>query len=153
MSPKLKEDAAAHSAVTLELAEKECALHMEGMAEAAVEMSKLALIVKAYKLDDPNSPSGDNVKTVHFVRHGQGFHNLMADLAKAEGREWVQVSLVISFCLCHIGQHKLQLLTIWFFFSFPSEVHENPGKSLLHARNPGRTLNRKGSTAGTQIAA
>jgi hypothetical protein len=120
MSPKLKEDAAAHSAVTLELAKKECALHMEGMAEAAVEMSKLALIVKAYKLDDPNSPSGDNVKTVHFVRHGQGFHNLMADLAKAEGREWVQVSLVISFCWYNIGQTSTFNNLVFLFIPFVS---------------------------------
>ena len=35
---------------------------------------------------------GRDSKTVHFLRHGQGFHNLMADLARAEGREWEQVS-------------------------------------------------------------
>ena len=88
-------EAAAHNQVTLDLAKKECAEHMEGMGEAASEMSKRSLIIKAYSLDDPNGPavgvSDKNVKIVHFVRHGQGFHNLMADLAKAEGREWVQV--------------------------------------------------------------
>ena len=86
---------AAHDQVTLDLAKKECAEHMEGMDEAALEMSKRPLIVKAYPLDDPNAPSGSNVKTVHFVRHGQGFHNLMADLASAEGRKWVQVRNVL----------------------------------------------------------
>jgi hypothetical protein len=67
---------------------------MEGMDEAAAQMSQCPLIVKAYALDDPSAPTGDNVKTVHFVRHGQGFHNLMADLAKKAGQTWVQVSFV-----------------------------------------------------------
>jgi broad specificity phosphatase PhoE len=84
--------AAAHSAVTLELAKKESAEHMHGMQEVYDAMRERDLIVKAYALDDPNAPANDaaNVKVVHFVRHGQGFHNLMADLAKASGREWVQ---------------------------------------------------------------
>eukprot|EP00536_Pseudo-nitzschia_multiseries_P006549 jgi/Psemu1/193353/e_gw1.140.27.1 len=53
-------------------------------------MRSRPLIVKAYPIDDPNAPSVDksNVKHAHFVRHGQGFHNLMADLAKQEGRKW-----------------------------------------------------------------
>jgi hypothetical protein len=55
-------------------------------------MSKRPLIVKAYALDDPNAPiTGNNVKAVHFVRHGQGFHNLMADIASKAGRTWVKV--------------------------------------------------------------
>jgi hypothetical protein len=90
-------DLAAHSAVTLELAKKESAEHMVGMEDLYEAMRNRPLIVKAYALDDPseaNTPSSKGSspsKTVHFVRHGQGFHNLMADLAKAQGREWVQV--------------------------------------------------------------
>jgi len=87
MTPK--EDAAAHSEVTLQLAKQEHAEHMEGMQEAIDEMRQRPLIVKAYALGDTSAPSGDNVKTLHFVRHGQGFHNLMADRAKQAGQKWV----------------------------------------------------------------
>ena len=77
--------AAAHSAVTLELAKKESAEHMEGMHEVYQILRDRPLIIKAYALDDPQAPA--TAKTVHFVRHGQGFHNLMADLARAAGAE------------------------------------------------------------------
>lgn len=80
---------AAHDEVTLALAKIEHAEHMEGMDEAIAEMKKKPLLVKAYSLDDSNAPTGDDVKVVHFVRHGQGFHNLMADIAKKGGRKWV----------------------------------------------------------------
>jgi len=86
------DDGAAHSAVTLALAKKESAEHMHGMEELYDSMRERPIIVKAYALDDPNAPATENVKTVHFLRHGQGFHNLMADLARAEGREWEQYS-------------------------------------------------------------
>jgi broad specificity phosphatase PhoE len=88
----LESAAAAHSTVTLELAKKESTEHMHGMQELYDAMRERGLIVKAYALDDPNAPANDaaNIKVVHFVRHGQGFHNLMADLARAAGRDWVQ---------------------------------------------------------------
>lgn len=88
-------DSAAHSQATLDLAKKESAEHMHGMEELVEEMKKRNLQIQAYALDDPNAPTDDGgktVKTVHFVRHGQGFHNLMADIASSEGREWIQVS-------------------------------------------------------------
>ena len=87
--------AAAHSEATLALAKKESAEHMHGMKELYEEMRKQSLIIKAFALDDPEAPdtSNENIKIVHFVRHGQGFHNLMADIASAEGREWEQYSL------------------------------------------------------------
>lgn len=87
-----------HTAVTLGLAMKESAEHMEGMRDVYVALRDRPLIIKAYALDDPNAPpllsdvDSTNVKTVHFVRHGQGFHNLMADLATAAGVEWTQFS-------------------------------------------------------------
>jgi hypothetical protein len=93
MSPKDSSEAA-QSEITLQLAKKEHAEHMEAMDEAAANMIKRPLIVKAYALDDPNAPTGDNVKTCHFVRHGQGFHNLMADMATSQGRTWAPVSRV-----------------------------------------------------------
>jgi hypothetical protein len=85
------EDTVGHHEVTLQLAMEEHAEHMEGMGQALDEMKQEPLLVKAYAMDDPNAPTGDNVKTVHFVRHGQGFHNLMADRAKQSGQKWVNV--------------------------------------------------------------
>jgi len=83
-----------HSEAALANSKNDHKEHMEGMDKAAEDMKSRSLIVKAYAMDDPAVPSisgssGNNVvKYVHFVRHGQGFHNLMADLAKQEGREW-----------------------------------------------------------------
>lgn len=91
MSPKDSSETT-QSEITLQLARKEHAEHMEGMDEAAANVIKRPLIIKAYALDDPNAPTGENVKTCHFVRHGQGFHNLMADVARSQGRTWVSVS-------------------------------------------------------------
>ena len=104
MSPK--EDLTEHSQVTLDLAKQEHAEHMEGMDEAAEAMKQRSLKIKAFALDDPNAPTDGNVKTVHFVRHGQGFHNLMADLAKKNGVTWVQVSLS-NKCTCTIFRKSL----------------------------------------------
>ena len=79
-----------HSESALANAKDDHKEHMEGMVEAAEAMKNRPLIVKAYALDDPEAPSLDkpNVKHGHFLRHGQGFHNLMADLAKEAGRTW-----------------------------------------------------------------
>jgi broad specificity phosphatase PhoE len=84
-----------HNAITLELAKKESAEHLnQAMQDLYASMRNRPLTAKAYALDDPNAPDvgGTNVKVVHFVRHGQGFHNLLADLAKQDGREWEQYS-------------------------------------------------------------
>jgi len=85
---------AAHDAITLELAKKESAEHLgNAMQDLYKDMRSRPLAVRAYALDGPDSPGmKDNVKVIHFIRHGQGFHNLMADLARAEGRDWVQYS-------------------------------------------------------------
>jgi len=85
---------AEHSEATLALAKQESAEHMHGMKELYNDMRKKPLIVKAYALDDPKAPA--DAMVVHFVRHGQGFHNLMADMASSEGREWVQVNTISS---------------------------------------------------------
>lgn len=78
----------AHTQATLDLAKKEHAEHMEGMQEAKKILQAKPLRVKAYAINDPKAPS--SAKTVHFVRHGQGFHNLMADLASSSGKQWTQ---------------------------------------------------------------
>lgn len=79
-----------HSEAALANSKDDYKEHMEGMYEAAETMKERPLIVKAYAMDDPEAPSleNSNVKHAHFVRHGQGFHNLMAELAKEEGRTW-----------------------------------------------------------------
>jgi hypothetical protein len=80
--------------VTLALGKIEQAEHLEEMEPAIALMKDRPLFVKAYSMDDPSAPSVEelNVKCVHFVRHGQGFHNLMADLAKEQGKTWKNVS-------------------------------------------------------------
>jgi broad specificity phosphatase PhoE len=87
----------AHSDVTLALAQKESAEHMAGMKELYEAMRRRPLRVRAYTRDDPLAPPlGTNhgnqtaVKLVHFVRHGQGFHNLMADTFTTAGKQWTQ---------------------------------------------------------------
>lgn len=79
-----------HTEAALANAKDDFNEHMHGMVEAALTMKSRPLIVRAYSMDDPSAPcvSKKNVKHAHFVRHGQGFHNLMADLAKQEGRTW-----------------------------------------------------------------
>ena len=91
--------AARHSEIALAVGKSDFDEHMEGMTECEERMKSRPLVVKCYAVDDPNAPSPitttvDNnkantiTKLVHFVRHGQGFHNLMADLAKEDGKTW-----------------------------------------------------------------
>jgi broad specificity phosphatase PhoE len=72
----------------LDLAKKEHAEHMDGMKETKAILQRKPLRVKAYKLDNPMAPAA--TKTVHFARHGQGFHNLMADITSSAGKQWTQ---------------------------------------------------------------
>mmetsp|Transcript_432 Transcript_432/g.645 ORF Transcript_432/g.645 Transcript_432/m.645 type:complete len:259 (+) Transcript_432:52-828(+) len=69
-------------------AKSETAEHMGGMEDAIAKMQALPLKVKAFLSTNPNAPTGENTKTVHFVRHGQGFHNLVADIARKNGKTW-----------------------------------------------------------------
>jgi broad specificity phosphatase PhoE len=87
MTPRNAASVAEHSGLTLELAQKESAEHMKGMEEVYQALRSRPMTIKAYSLDDPQAP--ETCKTVHFVRHGQGFHNLLADLARAwAGADW-----------------------------------------------------------------
>ena len=36
------------------------------------------------------APAGGETKVLHLIRHGQGFHNLLADLYSSSGRAWTQ---------------------------------------------------------------
>lgn len=84
-----------HNDVTLALAQKESRQHHEGMSELYSYMRNKPLIIKAYSSSHPNylketNPKLKCSKTVHFLRHGQGFHNLMADMYASAGKEWNQ---------------------------------------------------------------
>lgn len=86
-----------HSATTLLRAAQESAEHMEGMDVVYNEMRKRPLRIKAYAVDTPavvvvGGGSHHPCKTVHFVRHGQGFHNFLADQYTEMGKEWIQFS-------------------------------------------------------------
>jgi hypothetical protein len=108
-----------HSDVTLHLAKEDTKHHMEGMDIASAEMSKRKLLVRAYAVGDPKAPApGDNVKTVHFVRHGQGFHNLMADMAANDGRTWENVSQTSQYCMYQVALTS----NLTLFFSLSAKI-------------------------------
>ena len=91
-------ESAEHNAITLALAKKESAQHVKGIDQVYKAMRQKPLLVQAYALNDTTAPSssspyGPNVKLCHFLRHGQGFHNLMADMASAQGRDWTQFEI------------------------------------------------------------
>lgn len=91
-TPTPNKECVEHDAVTLALAKKESAHHFHGMDALNKAMLEKPLLVKAYAVDDILAPpiSDPNVKICHFLRHGQGFHNLMADMAAEQGKEWTQ---------------------------------------------------------------
>jgi broad specificity phosphatase PhoE len=84
-----------HDAVTLALAKQESTELLIGMATIYQSFRSKPLTIKAYPVDHKHTPNPDpsfyeTIKTVHFVRHGQGFHNLLADKAAASGLHWEQ---------------------------------------------------------------
>lgn len=65
---------ASHDEVTLALAKKESAEHLHGMKEVYDDMRQRSLLVRAYAIDDPNSPSlgddsGDRFVKIGVYRH------------------------------------------------------------------------------------
>ena len=90
----------AQSDVTLALAKKESAEHLgKEMDDLRADMLSRSVTVTA-KLQDPSCASSASLstgskkmvktKTVHFMRHGQGFHNLLADMRRSAGQNWTQ---------------------------------------------------------------
>jgi hypothetical protein len=84
-----------HDAVTLALAKQESTELLIGMATIYQSFRSKPLTITAYPVDHKHTPNPDpsfyeTIKTVHFVRHGQGFHNLLADKAAASGLHWEQ---------------------------------------------------------------
>jgi len=69
--------------------------HLHGMAELNAVMRQRSLQLKAFALDNSSAPpvtDDNNVKVIHFVRHGQGFHNLIADICRARDQKWENFS-------------------------------------------------------------
>jgi broad specificity phosphatase PhoE len=71
--------------------------HMVGMDELRERMRRRPLRVHAVPVGDnadissfSGGAAGAVVKIVHLVRHGQGFHNLLADIYHEQGRAWAQ---------------------------------------------------------------
>jgi len=87
-----------HNEVTLSLAKKESAEHIgKEMEEVYATMRNKKLVVRAVPIDQEessgiklDSKKSTVVKTVYFIRHGQGFHNFCADMFSADGKEWEQ---------------------------------------------------------------
>jgi broad specificity phosphatase PhoE len=91
MIPKEPPSLVDQSEVTLQLAAQESQEHLHGMQECYEELRKYPLRFRAYAVDDVSSSSqlkDQNSKILHLVRHGQGFHNLLADIAKSRGVQW-----------------------------------------------------------------
>lgn len=90
------ENTTAKDTITQRLAKLESSAELQGMAELFANMRKRSIHIKAYAPDDPSIPTGAdvNIKTIHFVRHGQGFHNLTADLFLSDGKKWEPFSLL-----------------------------------------------------------
>jgi hypothetical protein len=58
------------------------------------DMSTRSVVVRAVPIDSPppSFPGYTLLKTksVHLARHGQGFHNMLADSYRQDGKEWEQ---------------------------------------------------------------
>jgi len=92
----------AHSVHALSLAQKESAEHLLVMQSEGIPavMKTKPLRISAFALDDPMAPylsmnnqqnkSVSVVKIVHFIRHGQAFHNFLADMYIERGLKWNQ---------------------------------------------------------------
>jgi broad specificity phosphatase PhoE len=103
---KMTDDSNTTTAVaTMQLANKESHEHMIGMEAVYQEFRNRPMIICAHRIDSSAHPYGDSppiaaattttttnnttgIKTIHFIRHGQGFHNLLADIATESGLTW-----------------------------------------------------------------
>mmetsp|Transcript_18723 Transcript_18723/g.37310 ORF Transcript_18723/g.37310 Transcript_18723/m.37310 type:complete len:304 (+) Transcript_18723:132-1043(+) len=98
--PPADSAAIGHDEVTLALSKVESAEHLgPAMESLRVRLSTLNLVVRASPAANESAEDvvGEEeeflcAKTVHFMRHGQGFHNLLADRATAAGVVWEQYS-------------------------------------------------------------
>jgi lipopolysaccharide biosynthesis glycosyltransferase len=96
---------ALQSEAALALAKKESVEHMHGMLEIQQIMKNRPLLLHARILNlnpqhdaaivdvtQHGRQSNNNIKIIHFIRHGQGFHNLLADIMSSHGKTWQQFS-------------------------------------------------------------
>ena len=93
-----------HSETTLALAKKEMRDHLTpAMSSLFTSMSSRDVIVRATIFNSSTGTTAGTTamqldgyrvvksKNVHFTRHGQGFHNMLADRYREEGKTWDQV--------------------------------------------------------------
>jgi len=81
----------AHSATTIALAAQEQKEHMtQAMQQLHADLTSRDIIVSAHSTPPAHSTTALCTKTVHFIRHGQGFHNLLADMARESNVTWTQ---------------------------------------------------------------
>jgi len=114
------------SDVTAALAKEEAAEHLNPeMAALYQRMSTGPTVVHCTPLGAP-APSVPGYslassKTVHFIRHGQGYHNMLADEYRSLGRTWKQFTTedsnpyvrpeVFDAPLTHIGRQQASALS------------------------------------------
>lgn len=98
----------ATAVATMQLANKESDEHMIGMEAVYEEFRHRPMIIRAHHIHNNSDNGGEHTpvatttatvtntttttiqKTIHFIRHGQGFHNLLADIATESGITWQQ---------------------------------------------------------------
>lgn len=85
------------TAVSIELAKKESIEHMIGLDVVYNNIRCRSFLFNAYSTNhiftndqenNNNNQSLHNIKTIHLIRHGQGYHNLIADISKQNNIQW-----------------------------------------------------------------
>jgi hypothetical protein len=125
-----------HNEVFLAIGKNERDEHLEEISpEILSAVREKPLNVKAFAPDDPNAPplSNSNVKISHWIRHGQGFHNLMAEMARAQGRVWKNVSGRVPEPELNVCTLFLANLDTKSHSASPSPEYQHPRESLHHA--------------------
>ncbi|KAJ1629357.1 histidine phosphatase superfamily [Pavlovales sp. CCMP2436] len=92
MSALLDSGAAAAHEAALRSAQHEAAEYLARFRQIGL-LDGHALWAGGTVVEDPSVPGTDGdgegiVRTIHFVRHGQGFHNLLADVYRANGKSF-----------------------------------------------------------------
>jgi broad specificity phosphatase PhoE len=118
------------STISIELAKKESNEHMIGLDVVYQVMRHRPFLFQAYNdmmtMNNRNEhfdrivSESTNMKTIHLIRHGQGYHNLIADIAKRNNVSWTNfkassgnpymMNEVFDPPLTHLGRQQALLL-------------------------------------------